>query len=96
MSYVVFLKTPEGVMWFDRAVATEGGAKRSVTCLKKGQKALGRGSRAGTYAYMDLEDWDSRTVPMKKVRNLLSGKEIEIPADTPLCCDPSSETYWSM
>jgi len=32
----------------------------------------------------------------KKVRNLMSGKEIEIAADTPLCCDPSSETYWSM
>lgn len=35
-------------------------------------------------------------VPMKKVRNLMSGKEIQIPVDTPLCCDPSSETYWSM
>lgn len=35
-------------------------------------------------------------VRMKTVRNLMSGKEIEIPADTPLACDPSSETYWSM
>lgn len=33
---------------------------------------------------------------MKKVRNLMSGKEIEIAEDTPLCLDPSSETYWSM
>lgn len=33
---------------------------------------------------------------MKKVRNLMTGKEIEIEADTPLCCDPSTETYWSM
>ena len=33
---------------------------------------------------------------MKKVRNLLSGKMVEIPEDTPYCCDPSSETYWSM
>lgn len=33
---------------------------------------------------------------MKKVKNLMSGKEIEIPADTPMCCDPSTETYWSM
>lgn len=32
----------------------------------------------------------------KTVRNLQSGKEIEIPIDTPLSCDPSSETYWSM
>jgi hypothetical protein len=35
-------------------------------------------------------------VPMKTVKNLMSGKEIQIPANTPLCCDPSSETYWSM
>jgi hypothetical protein len=37
-----------------------------------------------------------KPVPMKRVRNLMSGKEIEIAADTPLSCDPSSETYWSM
>lgn len=33
---------------------------------------------------------------MKTVRNLMSGKMVEIPEDTPLACDPSSETYWSM
>lgn len=33
---------------------------------------------------------------MKKVRNLMSGVEIEIPYDTPRACDPSSELYWSM
>lgn len=33
---------------------------------------------------------------MKTVRNLMSGKEIEIAEDTPSCCDPSSEAYWSM
>lgn len=29
-------------------------------------------------------------------RNLMSGKEFLLGANTPLCCDPSSETYWSM
>jgi hypothetical protein len=33
---------------------------------------------------------------MKTVRNLMSGKEIQIPHDTPRACDPSSELYWSM
>jgi hypothetical protein len=33
---------------------------------------------------------------MKWVRNLMSGKKVQIPEDTPLCCDPSSDTYWSM
>jgi hypothetical protein len=32
----------------------------------------------------------------KTVRNLMTGKDVEIPYNTPLCCDPSSETYWSM
>lgn len=32
----------------------------------------------------------------KTVANLMSGKEIEIAIDTPIYCDPSSETYWSM
>jgi hypothetical protein len=33
---------------------------------------------------------------MKRVRNLMSGVEIEIAHDTPRSCDPSSELYWSM
>ena len=32
----------------------------------------------------------------KWVKNLMSGEMVEIAYDTPLCCDPSSETYWSM
>lgn len=32
---------------------------------------------------------------MKTVKNLMTGKDIEIDRDTPYCCDPSSETYWS-
>jgi hypothetical protein len=35
-------------------------------------------------------------VPMKTVVNLMSGKKIDIPSDTPSYCDPSSESYWSM
>ena len=33
---------------------------------------------------------------MKRVRNLMSGVEVEIAHDTPRSCDPSSELYWSM
>jgi hypothetical protein len=32
----------------------------------------------------------------KTVTSLMSGKEIQISVNTPLACDPSSETYWSM
>jgi hypothetical protein len=33
---------------------------------------------------------------MKTVKNLMTGQDIQIPEDTPYCCDPSSERYWSM
>ena len=33
--------------------------------------------------------------PMKTVKNLMTGKLVQIEADTPWCCNPASETYWS-
>ena len=33
---------------------------------------------------------------MKTVTVLGTDKQIQIPVGTPLACDPSSETYWSM
>lgn len=32
----------------------------------------------------------------KLVKSLMSGQAVCIEQNTPLCCDPSSETYWSM
>jgi hypothetical protein len=32
----------------------------------------------------------------KTVVNLMTGKEVKIHRDTPRCCDPSSELYWTM
>ena len=32
----------------------------------------------------------------KVVTNMMSQKQIVLSEDTPLCCDPSTETYWSM
>jgi hypothetical protein len=30
------------------------------------------------------------------VKSLMGGSEVELTANTPRCCDPSSELYWSM
>jgi hypothetical protein len=32
----------------------------------------------------------------KTVKNLMTGKDVVIDKNTPRCCDPSSEAYWSM
>ena len=49
------------------------------------------------YAIMEYELFEA-TFPVgtKTVKNLMTGKDVEIPADTPWCCNPASETFWSM
>ena len=34
--------------------------------------------------------------PKKTVKNLMTGKDVQIEADTPWCRNPASEKYWSM
>jgi len=49
------------------------------------------------WLYLPKDGYRFECVPsMKTVRNLMSGKAIQIPHDTPRSCDPSSELYWSM
>lgn len=33
---------------------------------------------------------------MVTVKNLMTGENVQIDRDTPWCCNPASETYWSM
>ena len=33
---------------------------------------------------------------MKTVKSLMTGKDVQIASDTPWCCNPASEAYWSM
>lgn len=44
----------------------------------------------------DVKVLEREEVPTKLVRNIMSGKLCRIPVDTPRCCDPSTELYWSM
>lgn len=68
----------------------QAAAKAALTRYRSGRMALG-----DDWEVMDEASYHAQ-VPTKKVRNLITGREIEISADTPMCCDPSSETYWSM
>jgi hypothetical protein len=49
----------------------------------------------GQLKIMTAEAYRADFAQTKKVRNLMSGKEIEISVNTPGCCDPSQERYWS-
>jgi hypothetical protein len=33
---------------------------------------------------------------MMTVKSLMTGQEVQIEHDTPWCCNPASETFWSM
>lgn len=46
--------------------------------------------------FVRAEGFTFEQVAMKTVRNRMTGKLISIPANTPRCCDPSTELYWSM
>lgn len=46
--------------------------------------------------YLDPRKVVIEYTEFRTVKSLMSGKEVQVAADTPLCCDPSSETYWSM
>ncbi len=67
----------------------ESAAKRSKTCMN-------RNAGSDEYAYTLEDMYYSEVVTTRKVKNLMTGQEIEIPSNTPHCCDPSTETYWSM
>lgn len=67
----------------------ESAAKRSKTCMN-------RNAGSEQYAYALEEVYYAEVVKTKKVRSLMTGEEIEIPSNTPYCCDPSTEQYWSM
>jgi len=86
--YVVFHKDfpHQDKRYFESAA----GAKRSATCSNR---------NAGRAVYQVLEELlfhIKHPVGTKVVKNLMTGEDVVIAADTPWCCNPASETYWSM
>ena len=73
-----------------RYFKTLAGAKRSATCSNR---------NAGQFVYNYVEEswFDAKySVGTKVVKNLMTGEDVVIAEDTPWCCNPASETYWSM
>ena len=69
---------------------TEGAAKGAATKLAKaGKIVLEDHCVLSTREFRALEKTET-------VYNLMSGLPVVQSVNTPLCCDPSSETYWSL
>jgi len=61
------------------------------------EAAMRRESNEVYDLYPATKGWRFEYHPtMKTVKSLMTGKDVQIPADTPWCCNPASETYWSM
>lgn len=86
MAYVVYHKASTQIL---KTFNQKSAAKRSATCMNR---------NAGDvyYTYADRETYERRVVTRKTVKNLMTGQEVEIDSNTPWCCNPASETYWSM
>lgn len=87
-SYLRLYKAPGNYSF--NCYETLRGAKAVATKLNKNTRGL--------YFAVSYEEYDlcfKLPVEYKTVKNLLSGKDVVIAEGTPLCCDPSSETYWS-
>jgi hypothetical protein len=97
MSYVIFEKATTKIVrimrngyWQDAIYQTEAAARAGFTRLRKQGKVHPM--------YFDILPWaEFAKIEKTETRvNLMSGKEFTQSVNTPLCCDPSSETYWSM
>ena len=74
----------------ERLFSTTVWAGRTLEGMEREMRELARDLYPGT-------DWRFEFVPtMKTVKNLMSGKDVQIAHDTPRSCDPSSELYWTM
>ena len=71
-----------------RAYKTYGAARATRTrlCNKKGY-------RVGDLSIVDIKYYKPQMVTRT---NLMTGQEYEEDVNTPNCCSPSSETFWSM
>jgi len=77
--------------WFTHEFETLQGAKNYLTRQVNQGKLIRE-----DYAIADCMTFANIIEKQETKRNLLSGKDFQQPVNTPLCCDPSSETYWSM
>lgn len=86
MLYFVYHKKSTEII---KSFNSHSGAKRSMTCMN-------RNANSDEYAVAESDYYNKNIVWRKKVKNLMTGNMVEIDSNTPWCCNPASETYWSM
>lgn len=98
MRYIVYhkdttryLSLHPGVRTDHASFATEGAAKAALT-----REVKAGAVKHENFLITDCNNFHTNVEKMVTKRNLMSGQEFTQPANTPMGCDPSTETYWSM
>jgi hypothetical protein len=94
MSFVIYHKKTTvllGGLVRHKEYATKGTARAARTRLAKAGKIV-----KSQYRIADATKFFTKIEKKETVRNLMTGKPVVQPVNTPRCCDPSSELYWSM
>lgn len=93
MSFVIFnIETNKVYKKFGgiRTFATTRSAKGMSTRLNNGE-----GLSRLPWHVITLEEYKSQPTKTHLVKNLMTGKMVEEPIDTPWRCSVASESYWS-
>ncbi len=77
---------------YDNTFRSEAAAKGALTKAVNKNKIADRSE----YAIADVSHFYSDIEKKETKKNLMGGKDFEQGVNTPISCDPSSETYWSM
>ena len=87
----LYLSKHRGVKTNKEMFTSAGAAKAAITREAK----LGH-IKVDDFAVADSTEFYDKIEKTEIVQNLMSKKDVVQRVNTPLCCDPSSETYWSM
>ena len=98
MSYVAYHKETtrylcnhKGVKTDKTCFASEGAARAAIT-----REAKTGAINAADFLVADKSTFHNSIEKTVEVKNLMTGQPVIQAVNTPLVCDPSSETYWSM
>jgi len=95
MAYVVYnvgtTQTVNEKRWGRETYKTEAAAKAARTRMIKRLKY-----DANALAISDVAFYTQKIAKTVTRTNLMTGTTYQESVNTPLCCSPASETYWSM
>ncbi len=98
MAYFIYDKATTRIKGKQDGYKTSAAAARALTLMEKARRAGGDCNSDNhckrLFAIAEDGYFYGRVQKTVTRTNMMTGKEYEEPVNTPLCCSPSSESYW--